>query len=426
MNLLTKIQRFFMLLQFVSGRNELQFRIQNFFWPVLYPLASFYRKLFLKNVKLIVVIGSLGKTTITKTIQTILGETPKNQFESNAFSALAKSVFCISSQKKYVVLEVGIAKQGDMLKYAKMLQPNIVVVTAISSDHSNNLGEIINIAKEKSKIFSGKTPELIVYNGDDENVIKMVEPVKTRKISYGYQQQNQICIKKTILNWPSSTTCFIQSENGVGKFNISLFGEKMAYCFAAAFAIAQALKMPEKTIIERAKKIKPANGRMQIIHLQNNVILIKDDFKTSSESFYASLQFLAEIPSSKKIVLMGAVSHIQKKLRKVYQNFGKNVALVADQAFIVHSKDFEQAFSATAKKNGLAKVVKMKNSWQGVFDIIKPELNPGTVILIKGKREQKFERLSLQLMGRKVGCKINKCPLKYVYCKDCSKLETGW
>jgi UDP-N-acetylmuramyl pentapeptide synthase len=100
------------------------------------------------------------------------------------------------------------------------------------------------------------------------------------------------------------------------------------------------------------------------------------------------------------------------------------IGTIADMAFFVTSKDFEQALSSSAKQAGLdpSCVIKTNDDWGKIPEILRDDLSEGDIILIKGEREQRLERLSLSLEGVKVNCKIKSCSLKYIYCKDCSRL----
>ena len=53
-------------------------------------------------------------------------------------------------------------------------------------------------------------------------------------------------------------------------------------------------------------------------------------------------------------------------------------------------------------------------------------LEPGDVVLVKGRGSQRFERIRLLLAGRRVGCDIPTCKVHVRPCSDCGMLERGW
>ena len=58
------------LLGFMSSVGRMEFLCRQYIrlWPVLSRAASFYRKHFLKRTKIIVVVGSFGKSTTARSV----------------------------------------------------------------------------------------------------------------------------------------------------------------------------------------------------------------------------------------------------------------------------------------------------------------------------------------------------------------------
>ena len=52
-------------------------------------------------------------------------------------------------------------------------------------------------------------------------------------------------------------------------------------------------------------------------------------------------------------------------------------------------------------------------------------LRPGDVVLVKGRRGQKLDRVRLLLEGRTVGCDLALCDLQDP-CVGCPMCTTGW
>lgn len=413
-----------------AGRSVLVFRIHNLFWPILYWIALLYRRFFLKKVRIIVVIGSLGKSTTTSSIKYLLGHSVKTSFESNAFSAIAMQILSIKPGEVNIAIEVGIAKKGDMERYAQMIRPNIVVITSIDYDHSSAIGNLEQIAKEKSKIFnSSAVPEMVILNGDDVNVVKMVESLNTRKITFGFNLGNSYQCTANHLNWPDGCVISVKNEKINETFSVSLFGDKLVYCFLASLAVASELNIPLELIRKRISNIRPVNGRMQIVKLKSGAVLIRDEFKSTTASVNASLNFLDQIPAKRKIILLGSISHIVSLIashpRHFYKRIGQKVGEIADNAFFVSSRDYEQVLASSAKKAGMNdnNIIKTKGDWTKIPKMLQADLSEGDVILITGDRLQYLERLSIILQGESVKCNIKTCDLRYIYCKDCCRLN---
>jgi hypothetical protein len=48
------------------------------------------------------------------------------------------------------------------------------------------------------------------------------------------------------------------------------------------------------------------------------------------------------------------------------------------------------------------------------------------VLLLKGRRPQKLDRIRMILQGRRVRCDIPFCDIRTMECEDCPMLERGW
>jgi len=413
------------LLKFATGRKEVIFLAQNKYYRYLYWMAYAYRRVFLKRVQFVTIVGSLGKTTTTNSIKYLLGLKVKNSYESNSFGAIATRILRTNPFTNYRILEIGIGKKGDMEKYARLIQPDYVILTSINAEHIENFGTIEEIWKEKAKIFSSKKkPRLIIYNGDDENVEKMLNLTTSPKISYGLHPKNDFYASGVKMNFTNGLEMKIHHNNTQKSFKVSLFGEKMGYCFLASFALAKKLNIADELIDKRAKNISPSYGRMQMFELESGATLISDEFKASKESVMAAYRFLDTIKNRRKIIIQGTLSHVIKKQRQLYKEIGAEAGKRANFVFFISSSDHEQAMTANAKKAGIEEknVFRSKGSWRWIGEKINQIAKENDIILIKGSRMQKLERLSLAIQGTNVKCIKNDCILKYTYCKDCSLL----
>ncbi len=59
-------------------------------------------------------------------------------------------------------------------------------------------------------------------------------------------------------------------------------------------------------------------------------------------------------------------------------------------------------------------------------DALRRQLQPGDVVLIKGRNTQRLERISLALMGRTVNCKLVFCNAMGMRCERCPMRKRGW
>ena len=68
---------------------------------------------------------------------------------ANAWTSVAMAVLRIRPSQRHAVIEVGIGGRGQMEQYARLLRPDLTVVTSIGSEHHGSLGSLEVTRAEK-------------------------------------------------------------------------------------------------------------------------------------------------------------------------------------------------------------------------------------------------------------------------------------
>ena len=71
-------------------------------------------------------------------------------------------------------------------------------------------------------------------------------------------------------------------------------------------------------------------------------------------------------------------------------------------------------------------MVDAKRSIRKAAETIMHDLGKGDAVLIKGRDNQRLERIALILAGRQVRCDIDFCNATGLRCSVCPMLEKGW
>jgi UDP-N-acetylmuramoyl-tripeptide--D-alanyl-D-alanine ligase len=169
----------------------------------------------------------------------------------------------------------------------------------------------------------------------------------------------------------------------------------------------------------------PRRGRLQLEPLPNGAWLVRDDFKSSVETIDAALDVLAELPG-RRIVVIGSVSEPPGSQGPIYRRLGERLGEVASRVIVV-SSEF-QRYAAGARAGGLPRsaLVDARRDVRAAWEAVRADLQPGDVVLVKGRDTERLDRVGLALQGRDVRCAIDFCDLRGIRCEECPKLETGW
>ena len=409
------------------GRRRIAAAIRHYAWPLVAPTASLYRRTFLRNTKVVTLTGSFGKTTTARCVLAALEGQDDPRIGGNSWTSQALAVLRTAPSRKFAVIEVGIAYPGEMEVFARFHRPDIVIVTGIGSEHNRSFGTLETTREEKVKLVRAVRPEgTVILNGDDPNVRWMATQTKARTITYGFGEDNDVRADGYTLKWPEGSRIRVTVDGQSVDLQSRLLGQHHVYPILAAVAAAWSQGISPAQIHPALGRIRPGRGRLEVRKLDGDIFLLCDDFKSAPETIDAALDTLAEIPASRKLVVLGDVSEPPGVQGQVYRHFGERIARVADRAVILGTS--LRRYRAGARPAGMPDS-RMETAEMSVIQaaaMVRERMRSGDVILIKGRDNQRMERVALALQGREVKCDIPLCRAKRTSCGNCPMLESGW
>jgi len=408
------------------GPTELARRLAEAAWHLLFGLACAYRRTFLRSTHLVAVIGSYGKTTTARAVAAVLLGAPRM---NGPWSGVALAVLGTPPGHHHAVVEAAIIARGQMARYAyaRMLKPDIVVVTSIGYEHNGAVGPVETIRAEKAEMLR-RLPAAgtVVANGDDPNVRWMVDQTRARRIWFGLDSAHDVGASDIQLDWPHGTRFRLHAGGFVREVRTRLVGRHMVYPILAAVAVALAEGWEMDRIVPALEALDPTPGRMQPVRLPGDAWVLRDDFKGSTETITAALDTLAAIPARRRIVVLGDGEALFGDPEATHRAFGEHAARVADRV-VLFTKDHLAAYRAGFDRGGLPQgaVVPVGDSVAAAVTAVATGFDAGDVVLVKGRTQQRLGRVALALAGRPVRCELPACRAR-IRCERCPRLERGW
>jgi len=211
--------------------------------------------------------------------------------ELSTFELLTAAAFVYFQQRgvDYQVLEVGL---GGRLDATNVVMPEICVITSISLDHTEVLGDTLaKIAAEKAGII--KQGRIVVSSPQAKEAAAVIRETCLRKNAPLISVENDITWRKTGSNL-SGQSLEVKGRKGTYHVTIPLLGAHQLENAATAVATLGALGLP-RTIIEKGLANTQWPGRLQV--LQRRPLLVidgahnRDSAKKLKEALQQYFQF---------------------------------------------------------------------------------------------------------------------------------------
>lgn len=277
-------------------------------------LAELYRMSF-PRLKLIAVAGSNGKTTTKELIKSILSKkfnTVATLENNNNLIGTAYTLFSITKNTQYCIVELGISLPGEMDILASTVKPDIAVITCIGKEHLEFLGSIDNVFIEETKIIKYLNPNGILILNHDDKFLKTVL-WKGNKKFFGIVNGNYLDVypEQVIYNCEYTILSVIVKDLLGLKFKLpqiktKLLGIYNVYNILAAIGCSYYAGMYDlESVVQTINNFTPVDmrGRKYVIH---DNLIIDESYNANPDSMQTTItEFIKIFADKDKILVLG-------------------------------------------------------------------------------------------------------------------------
>jgi len=343
----------------------------------------------------IAVTGSSGKTTTKEIAAKIIGiekRVTMNPGNYNSEIGLPLAVFNLKPGDEVGVFEMGMNHEGEIAALARVLHPDIALITNIGSAHIGILGSRDAIAKEKKNIFSqfnGKGVALIPRDTPYRDYL--AEGVRGRVSFYGADSFAELGGVKDLgldgseIIWDGKQARFALP----GRYNL-------ANAFAA-IAIAREIPVSAKAVRQGLELVKPLFGRGEII--RGKATVIQDCYNSNPESLAAAVEFCESLDwKGRRVYVIGEMLELGEDSEKAHEEMGRILAeCKADMVFL-----YGKETTIAAKALGAGRFFHTCGMNE-LSAAVRRYIRDGDLVLLKGSRGCALEKVFGGLSGHDGG-----------------------
>lgn len=390
-------------------------------------LGGFARKRLKRYpVKVAGVTGSVGKTTTKEVIKHIMKGGGKrvwaNKKSYNSEFGLPLTVLELEvpkrwwgwagvlmkawrrSRKKpwfrYLVVEMGVDKRGDMDDLLRIVRPEVGVMLKVAPVHmeEGQFSSLDEIGKEKGKLVEGVSKKgVVILNQDDERVWEYAKKTKARVVGFGKEARAEVRYRN--LEEGGGRISFrVECEGQQKTFRVPVVGKQNVMSMVAGVAVASKWGIGIKEAGEYLRDFKMPPGRMNLIEGRNETKILDGSYNANPVSVRAALETLYGFGEGRRIAVLGQMNELGGGGEQYHWEIGKVVAKRADILVAVYGQ------ANLIKQGAWAEGMPQENIYffekaEKAGDFLYGFIRPGDVILFKGSQNKvRLERAVKMIM----------------------------
>ncbi len=342
-----------------------------------------------KEIPVIGVTGSNGKTTTKELIATILGtgyRVLKNIGNLNNHIGLPLSLTGIKDTDEIVVLEMGASGPCEIKELCEIAVPNYGVLTNISQAHLEGFKDLETIRNTKLELLDYIS--VAVVNADDPFLMEGIYEFgfKGRLVRYGIKNPTDIRATDIRLYEKGSSFILHTGENRSIEVHPRISGIFNIYNLLAASSVGYLFNIDLLNIKNAIDSFTGLPMRLEFKEL-DGIKVISDVYNANPASMEEAIKELVRIKKGRTIAVLGDMLELGSFEEEAHRRLGKFMSGFQIDIFIAVGP--LMAFAALEFQGD----VHMLQSADAAGRLLKDICRKGDTVLIKGSRGMNMERV---------------------------------
>ncbi|MFI5985725.1 UDP-N-acetylmuramoyl-tripeptide--D-alanyl-D-alanine ligase [Streptomyces sp. NPDC051555] len=359
--------------------------------------------------------GSAGKTSTKDLIAQVLQHHAPTVWTPGSLNneiGLPLTALKATADTRHLVLEMGARGIGHIAYLTGLTPPRIGLVLNVGTAHIGEFGGREQIAQAKGELVESLPDEaaggVAVLNADDPLVRAMTARTKARTVLFGEAEDADVRateVRMTPAGQPSFT---LHTPTGCGEVTLRLYGEHHVSNALAAAAVAHVLGM---SVAEIATALSGAGTlsrwRMEVTERADGVTVVNDAYNANPESMRAALRALAAMGGGARAnggrtwAVLGPMAELGDESLAEHDAVGRlAVRLNVSKLVAVGGREASWLQLGAYNEGSWGEESVLVSDAQAAVDLLRSELRPGDVVLVKASRSIGLERVALALLER--------------------------
>ena len=331
------------------------------------------------------ITGSYGKTSVKEILKTLLSvkyrvlATPESY---NTPLGISLTVHKLDVAHDVFIAEMGARESGDIGKLAKLVNPDIAILTGINEQHLESFKSIENIKNTKYELFENlKEGGKAFFDVNNDIAKELSERFTGEKYLVG---GNDGIVKATNVKVTPDGTLFtllFDSGEEVDCFT-TLIGKHSVRNILLAVSVAYKIGLTPIEISLGITRLHAIKHRLEILPNNKGIILIDDSYNANTDGAMSALETMSLFEGRKIIVTPGLVE-LGSNQNEINYKLGKEIASKCDKLIISAKHNAEILISGFVDGGGDKSNIMYANGVVAAKKLLSEVLTAGDVVLFE-------------------------------------------
>ncbi len=363
-------------------------------------VAADYRRSL--GLKVVAITGSNGKTSTKDFTASVLGhrfQVAKTEGNFNNHVGLPQTMLEATASDQIGVWEIGMNHPGEIAPLAQLARPDVAIITNIGIAHLEFMGTREAIAQEKGELAAALPPDgTLILNRGDEFADAIAQRTSAKVIFAGIDG-GEVQAREIVQTAEGAEFTVCEGAHRCHAV-LPVPGLHMVQNALLAIAAGRVFGLSLEQCAAGLAAAPVTKARLQIKNI-GGVQFIDDSYNANPDSMKAALRTLAELETDgRRFAVLGQMAELGAESARGHQEVGEVAASLGIDHLISLGKDSAEIASA-ARGAGL-KNSRTLASVEEVAEFLCETAHPGDLVLIKGSRAARTERVLEEFAKRQL------------------------
>jgi UDP-N-acetylmuramoyl-tripeptide--D-alanyl-D-alanine ligase len=342
------------------------------------------------------ITGSVGKTTTRTMLHAVLSarftglQSPAN---FNNHVGVPLSLLDLREGDEFAVIEMGASAVGEIAQLAEIARPEAAIITSVAPAHLADFGSIEAIAQAKGELAEAIPADgFVVLNGDNPRVRAIAGRTACRAILVGEGRHNDLSPAAIV-----STNDVLTITVGNMAFRLNAIGRHHVCSALACIAVAREIGLTDAEIARGFENFAAVPGRCRRVDVGPWTV-IDDTYNASPSSMAAACEVLRNWQGApRKWLVLGDMLALGPDSVGFHKELGALAGQTGCDGIVAIGEFAGEVVTATKAQRMFAGQLAVCRDLSTLVLHLDCWLSRGDVVLVKGSRGMKMERVIEEL-----------------------------